>query len=74
MSDEALEILATETRLFPPSREFANQANAKKELYEQAQNNPLEFWDEQADRLQWDTRWQQTIDWSDAPVTKWFVG
>ena len=74
MSDEALEILATETRLFPPSREFANQANAKKELYEQAQNNPLEFWDEQADRLQWDTRWQQILDWSDAPVSKWFVG
>ena len=74
MSDEALEILATETRLFPPSREFANQANAKNELYEQAQNNPLEFWDEQADRLQWDTRWQQTLDWSDAPVSKWFVG
>jgi acetyl-CoA synthetase len=74
VSDEALEILATETRLFPPSREFANQANAKKELYEQAQNNPLEFWDEQADRLQWDTRWQQTLDWSDAPVSKWFVG
>ena len=74
MSDEALEILATETRLFPPSREFANQANAKKELYEQAQNNPLEFWDEQADRLKWDTRWQQTLDWSDAPVSKWFVG
>ena len=74
MSDEALEILATETRLFPPSREFANQANAKKELYEQAQNNPLEFWDEQADRLHWDTRWQQTLDWSDAPVSKWFVG
>jgi acetyl-CoA synthetase len=66
--------LATETRLFPPSREFANQANAKKELYEQAQNNPLEFWDEQADRLKWDTRWQQTLDWSDAPVSKWFVG
>jgi len=74
VSDEALEILATETRLFPPSREFANQANAKNELYEQAQNNPLEFWDEQADRLQWDTRWQQTLDWSDAPVSKWFVG
>jgi acetyl-CoA synthetase len=74
VSDEALEILATETRLFPPSREFANQANAKKELYEQAQNNPLEFWDEQADRLKWDTRWQQTLDWSDAPVSKWFVG
>jgi acetyl-CoA synthetase len=74
VSDEALEILATETRLFPPSREFANQANAKKELYEQAQNNPLEFWDEQADRLHWDTRWQQTLDWSDAPVSKWFVG
>ena len=74
MSDEALEILATETRLFPPSREFANQANAKNELYEQAQNNPLEFWDEQANRLKWDTRWQQTLDWSDAPVSKWFVG
>lgn len=74
MSNDALEILATETRHFSPSNEFAKQANAKQELYDEARNNPLAFWDDQAHRLDWGTRWTQTLDWSEAPVAKWFVG
>jgi acetyl-CoA synthetase len=74
MSKEALEILATESRFFPPSPEFVANANTKKEIYDEAKNNPLEFWDNQADRLEWDVRWTKTLDWSDAPVAKWFVG
>lgn len=74
MSNDALEILATETRHFSPSNEFAEQANAKQELYDEARNNPLAFWDDQAHRLDWGTRWTQTLDWSEAPVAKWFVG
>ncbi len=74
MNKDALEILATESRIFSPSREFRAQANAKPELYAQAIENPLEFWDTQANRLDWHTKWSQTLDWSNAPVAKWFVG
>jgi len=72
--DESLSNLLQENRRFPPSDEFASQANAQESLYEQAASDRLAFWDEQAGRLQWDTEWSQTLDWSDAPFAKWFVG
>ncbi|SDZ59673.1 acetyl-coenzyme A synthetase, partial [Saccharopolyspora shandongensis] len=28
----------------------------------------------QAERLAWDTKWDQVLDWSNAPFSKWFVG
>ncbi|GAA2360706.1 acetate--CoA ligase [Streptomyces cuspidosporus] len=34
----------------------------------------LEFWEEQAQRLHWDTRWNQALDWSGAPFARWFTG
>ncbi|MCU0297377.1 MAG: acetate--CoA ligase [Candidatus Nanopelagicales bacterium] len=74
MSDEALENLLHEDRVFPPDPEFAEQANAKADLYQQASDDRLGFWDTQAARLQWETPWTQTLDWSDAPFAKWFVG
>ena len=74
MSDEALENLLHEDRTFPPSPAFAAQANAKADLYDKAAEDRLAFWDAQAARLKWDTPWEQTLDWSDAPFAKWFVG
>jgi acetyl-CoA synthetase len=70
----ALDNLHTESRTFPPSAEFAAQANATSELYEAASADRDAFWAEQADRLEWDTKWSQVLDWSDAPFAKWFVG
>ena len=74
MSDDALENLLHENRLFPPKPEFAAQANATAQMYESAAADRLAFWDTQASRLHWQTPWQQTLDWSDAPFAKWFVG
>jgi len=74
MADEALENLLHEDRTFPPSPEFAARANATAKLYDQADADRLAFWDAQASRLQWETPWEQTLDWSDAPFAKWFVG
>ena len=74
MSDEALENLLHENRTFPPSPEFAAQANATAQMYELAAADRLAFWDSQANRLQWETPWEQTLDWSQAPFAKWFVG
>ncbi len=71
--DETLSNLLREERRFPPTTEFAAQANATEATYEAAAADPLAFWDEQARRLQWETPWSQTLDWSDAPFARWFV-
>ncbi|GHF03411.1 acetyl-coenzyme A synthetase [Amycolatopsis deserti] len=70
----ALDNLLTENRTFPPSDEFAAQANAKADWYEKADADREAFWAEQAERLHWDTKWSQVLDWSGAPFAKWFVG
>lgn len=73
MSSEALEIFATEERVFKPSEKFASQANAQSSLYDFAKADRLGFWAEQAKRLTWDAPWSTILDWSQAPVAKWFV-
>jgi acetyl-CoA synthetase len=69
-----LDNLLTESRTFPPSAEFARQANATAELYDQAARDRDAFWAEQADTLHWHAKWDQVLDWSNAPFAKWFVG
>ncbi|UVE94456.1 acetate--CoA ligase [Dietzia sp. B32] len=59
---------------FAPDPDFAAQANAQPDLYDTASSDRLAFWEEQARRLDWDTEWSEVLDWSDAPVAKWFVG
>ena len=69
----SLENLLHETRAFPPSPAFAAQANAQPSLYEEAKADRLGFWAEQARELvSWSTPFTQTLDWTEAPVAKWF--
>ncbi|MCA1696915.1 MAG: AMP-binding protein, partial [Actinobacteria bacterium] len=73
-SSQRLANLHTESRVFPPSEEFAAQANATAALYDQADADRDEFWAQQAHRLHWNTDFEQVCDWSNAPFAKWFVG
>jgi acetyl-CoA synthetase len=70
----ALDNLLTESRTFPPSEEFAAQANATAQMYDDAAADREAFWAKQAEHLHWDTRWTQVLDWSNAPFAKWFIG
>jgi len=70
---EALSNLGQENRTFPPTKEFASQANAKQEIYERADKDYLAFWEEQAGNLYWHKRWNQVLDWQ-SPFAKWFIG
>jgi acetyl-CoA synthetase len=76
MTDQGptLDNLLTESRTFPPGEEFAAQANATADLYQQADADREAFWAEQARSLHWDTEWDQVLDWSNAPFAKWFTG
>ena len=73
MENEALSNLLNEDREFPPSQEFAANANAKAAMYEDAAADRLAFWDAQAQALDWDTRYTEVLDWSNAPFAKWYV-
>jgi len=59
---------------YPPSAEFARRANATTDLYQRAEADRLAFWAQQANRLTWQTPFTEVLDWSGAPVAKWFVG
>jgi acetyl-CoA synthetase len=74
VSQEALENLLQENRTFPPSPEFAAQANAQPEMYEAAARDRLAFWDKQAQALDWQAPYSEILDWSNAPFAKWFIG
>jgi acetyl-CoA synthetase len=60
--------------VYPPSSEFAAQANAAEEMYREAEADRLAFWGEQAGRLSWEKPFDDVLDWSEAPFAKWFVG
>src|SRR5471032_3342871 len=74
MTDQTLSNLLHEERRFPPSPEFAAQANVKAEAYERAASDRLAFWEEAAGRLDWAKPWDTVLDWSNPPFAKWFVG
>ncbi|NKY39991.1 acetate--CoA ligase [Cellulomonas septica] len=69
-----MENLLSEDRRFPPSPEFAAQANAHGDLYAWAAADRPSFWADQArELLTWSTPFTQTLDWSQAPFATWFA-
>ena len=75
MTSEALSNLLHENRRFPPSDDFVAQSNARRALYDEAAEDPVAFWENQARTLvSWDSDWTQVLDWSNRPFAKWFVG
>ncbi|MDT5168289.1 MAG: acetyl-CoA synthetase [Mycobacterium sp.] len=70
MSDSHTEVQS----VYPPPAGFAVQANAGEDLYRDAEADRLAFWAKQASRLSWDTPFDEVLDWSEAPLAKWFVG
>ena len=72
-TSESLSNLLSENRTFAPTPEFAAQANAKADMYEEAERDRLAFWEKQASALYWHQKWNQVLDWQ-PPFAKWFVG
>ncbi|CAB4653371.1 unannotated protein [freshwater metagenome] len=72
-SGDSIENLGSESRTFPPSADFAAQANAKAGIYDLAESDRLAFWESQAKELTWEKPWDSVLEWK-APYAKWFVG
>jgi acetyl-CoA synthetase len=73
MSSESFENLSYEDRTFAPSQTFIDNANAKSDVYKEADTDCLAFWEKQANRLHWNQKWNQVVDWQ-LPFAKWFIG
>ena len=69
-----IEALMAERRTFPPSHEFAAQANAHADLYDRAERDFEGFWAEIArERISWSKPFETTLEW-ELPFAKWFTG
>ena len=73
VSEESLSNLLSETRTFPPTPEFAKNANVKESIYEEADSDSIIFWEKQARRLDWFQPWHTPLIWK-PPFAQWFVG
>lgn len=71
---DTLDDLLVEERLFHPNPEFTKNAVIKNtDIYESAENNPLEYWEKCAEQLDWFKPWHTVLEWK-APHAKWFLG
>ena len=69
-----IDALLEEKRVFPPPPSFVEKAvNSDPAIYARAAQDPEAFWAEQAERLDWNRRWDTVMEWT-PPFVKWFVG
>lgn len=69
----SFESLAHEASSYPPSPEFAAQANLNDaSVYWKAAQDPEAYWAEQARTLHWTKPFTEVLDWSNPPFAKWF--
>ena len=74
MPADSIDSLQREDRRFPPTREFADDAIASAGLYDEASEDRLAFWAQQASTLlHWHTPFTQTLDWTNPPFARWFA-
>ena len=81
--DVTSEVRLTETRSFPPTAEFAAQANVDASIYAAANADPVAFWERAAARLDWVEPWHTAHTWAppvqgecglSVPEATWFAG
>ena len=82
MSEEdKIEVLSTEERTFPPSKQFSEKAHIKspeeyEQLYKRSLEEPEQFWAEMAEQnLTWTRKWDKVLEYDfHQPYIKWFIG
>ena len=73
MSTNSIDSLLHESRRFPPTTEFTANAVAQPGIYDEAKADRVGFWADQArEVLHWHKPFTETLDWSGAPVARWF--
>lgn len=68
--------MLTETRIFPPSKQFVDKAIIKsikdyEQIYRYSIEQPEQFWAEIAGELNWFKPWEKVLRWNE-PAAAWF--
>jgi acetyl-CoA synthetase len=72
--DAELEAWVENQETFEPPAEFVAGANVSDpDIYEEFEANWPDCWERAADLLEWDRRWDDVLDESNAPRYRWFV-
>lgn len=72
--EKTVEALLKEERTFTASEEFKRKALIQNDvLYDEANKDPVAFWEKQAKELNWIEPWKAVLEWQ-APYSKWFIG
>jgi len=81
MANEKIDVLMSEKRTFPPSREFSERAHIKsmaeyEAIYRRSIEDPEGFWSEMAEKhITWFKKWDKVLEWNfERPEIKWFIG
>ncbi|MDY7001145.1 MAG: F0F1 ATP synthase subunit delta, partial [Thermodesulfobacteriota bacterium] len=81
MSDEKIQSMMQEDRLFPPPEEGKGLAHVKsmdeyEKIYKRSMEDPEGFWGDRADELlDWYKKWDKVLEWDfKDPDIKWFIG
>jgi len=76
MTQNTIQVVSNEQRVFPPPEEFAQRAAVSsyeqyKALYQQSIEEPEKFFGEKKDELHWFKQPTQVLEWN-PPFAKWF--
>ena len=76
MGEDIKELPSEQSKIYYPSEDVVNNANVKEyeKMYEYSINNLEDFWEKDAERLNWFEKWDNVLDKSNPPFFKWFVG
>ncbi|MCL5292638.1 MAG: acetate--CoA ligase [Actinobacteria bacterium] len=72
-TEKTIDALLEENRVFEPSDEFASQANATPEIYDEAEDFEG-FWARMAEELHWYRMWDKVVEYDPPAVIRWFIG
>ncbi len=78
-SEDTIQVLSSEGRVFPPPMELRKTAHIKgmeeyERLYRESIEDPEGFWARMAGDLDWMKKWDRTLEWDfNRPRVKWFV-
>src|SRR5437763_301297 len=75
---DSIETILRENRELPPSESFRRAANhsdpqAFEKLWQDAQKDPVAFWEKAAEEVHWFERWKAPLEWT-PPFARWFTG
>jgi acetyl-CoA synthetase len=80
MSENTIESLLEEKRIFDPPSEFSKKAYIKsfeeyKQIYDRSISDPESFWAQQAQQLEWFKKWDKVHYWdAQKAICRWFEG